>query len=80
VNWHLARARCHRLGGTVGRMEITARHREVESRFRALVADNRLPEPDGVRYEQDAVVFLWEEPKLAVCVDFDEADDLPSAA
>ena len=34
----------------------------------------------GVRYETDAVVFLWEEPKLAVCVDFDEADDLPSAA
>ena len=61
-------------------MEITAQHREVEARFRALVTDNRLPEPDGVRYEPDAVVFLWEEPMLAVCVDFDEADDLPTAA
>jgi hypothetical protein len=61
-------------------MEITARHQEVEARFRALVTDNQLPEPDGVRYEPDAVVFLWEEPKLAVCVDFDEADDLPTAA
>jgi hypothetical protein len=61
-------------------MEITEHHREVEARFRALVAENQLPEPDGVRYEEAAVVFLWEEPKLAVCVDFEEADDLPSAA
>jgi hypothetical protein len=61
-------------------MEITEHHREVEARFRALVADNGLPEPDSVRYQEDAVVFLWDEPKLAVCVDFEEADDLPSAA
>lgn len=66
--------------GTVAGMEITEHHREVEARFRALVADNGLPEPDSVRYQEDAVVFLWDEPKLAVCVDFEEADDLPSAA
>lgn len=80
MNWHLAGVPCNGLHGSVPVMEITARHREVKARFRALVTDNQLPEPDSVRYEEEAVVFLWEEPKLAVCVDFDEADDLPSAA
>jgi hypothetical protein len=61
-------------------MQISERHREVETRFRALVARGGLPEPDEVRYEPEAVMFMWHEPKLAVCVDFDEAEDLPSAA
>ena len=55
-------------------MPISERHREVESRFRALVADNDLPEPDDVRYEAEAVVFMWREPQLAVCVDFDQLE------
>ena len=55
-------------------MPISERHREVESRFRALVSDHDLPEPDDVRYEAEAVVFMWSEPKLAVCVDFDQLE------
>jgi hypothetical protein len=39
-------------------MEITDRHREVERRFRRLVADAELLEPDRVEYEPEAVVFL----------------------
>jgi hypothetical protein len=52
-------------------MEITARHQEVEARFRRLMADAELPEPDAVEYEPESVVFLWDEHKLAVCVDFE---------
>jgi hypothetical protein len=50
----------------------TSRHQEVETRFRALVADADLPPPDDVGYEPESVVFYWHEPKLAVVVDFDE--------
>jgi hypothetical protein len=53
-------------------VQITARHLEVEARFRELVADASLPAPDGVEYEPESVLFLWHEPKLAVYVDFDD--------
>ena len=55
-------------------MQISERHREVETRFRAIGADSELPEPDAVRYEPESVVFMWKEPKLAVCVDFDQLE------
>jgi hypothetical protein len=59
-------------------MEITDRHRDVERRFRRLVADAELLEPDRVEYEPEAVVFRWDGPKLAVAVDFDRpAEDSP---
>jgi hypothetical protein len=50
-------------------------HEEVEARFRALLESADLPAPDDVGYEPDSVVFYWHEPKLAVCVDFDDASD-----
>jgi len=53
-------------------MRATARHREVETGFRELLADEALPAPDEVGYEPDSVVFYWHEPKVAVFVDFDE--------
>jgi hypothetical protein len=56
-------------------MPITPRHRTVEARFRRLLADAELPEPDAVDYEPEAVVFFWHEPKAAVAVDFDGLDD-----
>jgi hypothetical protein len=56
-------------------MEITDRHRDIERRFRRLVADAELFEPDRVQYEPRAVVFFWDGPKLAVAVDFDSPED-----
>jgi hypothetical protein len=56
-------------------MEITTRHREVEERFRRLVAEAELFEPDRVVYEPEGVVFFWDGPKLAVAVDFDRPED-----
>ena len=60
-------------------MGITERHREVESRFRDVLADAVLPQPDGVAYEPGAVIFLWHGPQVAVAVDFDGSagDGLP---
>jgi hypothetical protein len=54
-------------------MTTTPRHQEVETHFRNLLADADLPPPDDVGYELESVVFYWNEPKLAVVVDFDEA-------
>jgi hypothetical protein len=53
-------------------VQATARHRQIEARFRELVEVGELPEPDEVEYEPESVVFLWHEPKLAVVVDFDD--------
>jgi hypothetical protein len=60
-------------------MEISDRHREVERRFRRLVADADMLEPDRVEYEPEAVVFFWDGPKLAVAVDFDRPEEDISA-
>jgi hypothetical protein len=55
-------------------MQPTAKHLEVESTFRRLLSDYELPSPDRVEYEAESVLFLWDEPRLAVFVDFDEFD------
>ena len=52
-------------------MQPTDRHHEIEARFRELVADAEMPLPDRVEYEPDSVVFLWDGPRVAVCVDFE---------
>jgi hypothetical protein len=54
-------------------MSITDRHRDAESRFRKLLTDAALPEPDDVEYEHESVVFFWHAPKVAVFVDFDRS-------
>jgi hypothetical protein len=58
--------------GNVPGMTVTPRHREAEARFRELLEAGELPGPDEVGYEPESVVFYWNEPKLAVVVDFEE--------
>jgi hypothetical protein len=58
-------------------MTATARHRTVESRFRALAEEAGVDPPDRVEYRDRTVVFLWDAPQVAVVVDF---DDFPSDA
>jgi hypothetical protein len=55
-------------------MDITPRHRDAESRFRQLVADAGLEPPDVVTYEPESVTFFWNEPRVAVVVDLDDAE------
>jgi hypothetical protein len=52
-------------------MNPTPRHIVAEARFRELLAEAELPSPDRVEHDRDAVVFLWERPRVAVCVDLD---------
>jgi hypothetical protein len=61
-------------------VKITAKHHEVEARFRELVASADMPPPDDVEYEPECLVFFWHAPKLAVVVDFDDAIDVEAAA
>jgi hypothetical protein len=63
------------LGGIVDAMQPTPRHHEVEARFRALIEDSEIPVPDRVEYEPASVLFLWDDSRLAVCVDFDASRD-----
>jgi hypothetical protein len=56
-------------------MTPTARHRTVESRFRALAGANGVGPPDRVEYREQSVVFYWDEPHVAVVVDFDDLPD-----
>jgi hypothetical protein len=53
-------------------MTITRKHRDAEARFRELLSNADLPEPDRVGYEPESVVFYWDEPKVAVFVDFEQ--------
>jgi hypothetical protein len=50
----------------------TTRHQEIETHFRALVAEADLPPPDDVSYEPESIIFYWHAPKLAVVVDFED--------
>jgi len=53
-------------------MQPSPRHRAVESRFRQLITDAELPQPDEVEYFDESVMFRWPGPKVAVVVDFDD--------
>jgi hypothetical protein len=53
-------------------MQATPKHLEVAKSFRRLLADYDIPPPDGVEYAADSVIFLWDAPRLAVVVDFDD--------
>ena len=55
-------------------MDITPRHQDAESRFRRLVEDAGLSPPDAVTYEPASVTFFWNESKVAVIVDLDDAE------
>jgi hypothetical protein len=55
-------------------MPATPRHKEVEAQFRQLIDDAALEPPDEVEYAPESVVFLWNEPQVAVVVDLDEME------
>jgi hypothetical protein len=55
-------------------MDITARHRDAESRFLRLVEGAGLPAPDAVEYAADSLTFYWHGPIVAVVVDLDDAE------
>jgi len=52
-------------------VQPSARHRQVESTFRELVEDAGITAPDRVDYVPASVIFYWDEPGVAVFVDFD---------
>jgi hypothetical protein len=54
-------------------MPPTSQHLAAERSFRELLADNDLPPPDEVEYDEASVVFIWHETKLMVVVDLDDA-------
>jgi hypothetical protein len=56
-------------------MRPSARHEQVELSFRQLVGDAGLASPDRVEYVRGSVIFYWDGPRVAVCVDFDREDE-----
>ena len=54
-------------------MQPTARHLTAESRFRDLLREAELAEPDRVDYALEELTFFWEESKVAVVVELDPA-------
>ncbi len=50
-------------------MEPTPRHVAAEVRFRRLLRDAELAEPDGVEYATETLTFFWDGPKVAVVVE-----------
>lgn len=49
-------------------------HAEVEERFLALLADNRIPAPDDIAHLKRAVAFFWNDTKSIVVIDLDEVE------
>lgn len=54
-------------------MQPTARHHTAESRFRELLRESELADPDRVEYAPEELTFFWEESKVAVVVELDPA-------
>ena len=54
-------------------MQPSPRHHDAEHRFRELLRSQELTEPDRVEYAPDELTFFWDESKLAVIVELDEA-------
>jgi hypothetical protein len=48
------------------------RHHQAEARFRALLTESGLPQPDEVAHLRRCLVFLWEPSKSVVLIDLDE--------
>jgi hypothetical protein len=55
-------------------MDISARHRDVRSRFLTLIEGAGVAPPNAIEYDAGSVTFYWYEPKLAVIVDLDDGD------
>ena len=52
-------------------MHLTEQHKAAEAGFRELITSAGLEQPDGVDYEDDALIFRWSGPKVAVIVDLE---------
>jgi hypothetical protein len=52
-------------------MESTPRHDAAETRFRQLLRDAEVDEPDRVEYAMEELTFFWDGPKVAVVVELD---------
>jgi hypothetical protein len=52
-------------------MQLSEQHQAAEASFRKLIASAGLDQPDAVDYEDDALVFRWSGPRVAVIVDLD---------
>ena len=53
---------------------VVERCARAEARFLSLMADAGLPAPDEIGYGATSMTFLWTDRKVAVVVDFDDAD------
>ena len=56
-------------------MQPTPRHQAVEARFRRVLGNADLEQPDGVEYTTASVYFRWDEAKVVVAVDLDDPAD-----
>ncbi len=57
-------------------MATLRRKIEVEAKMRQLLADNGLPEPDGIEYGYTCVRLFFNEPKVCVVIDIDAPEDV----
>jgi hypothetical protein len=61
-------------------MPPTTRHLIVESHVKELLAEADLPSPDRIEHADGSVVFFWDGPRLAMCVDLDDDEDRSAQA
>jgi hypothetical protein len=47
----------------------------AETRMRELLAENGMPEPDGVEYGHTCIRLFFDEPKVALVIDIDPPPD-----
>ena len=50
----------------------TDRHMQIEQRFTRILTDEGYAPPDRVLYEERAVGFVYDEPKVVIYIDFDD--------
>ena len=53
-------------------MSTPDRHDQAEARFRDLLAEAGIPEPDEVAHLRRCLMFVWEPSKFVVLIDLDE--------
>jgi hypothetical protein len=61
-------------------MDPSDHARDAETRFRQLLADNDLPEPDEVEHRPGELLFLYHDRKLAVVVELAQSSSSSSSS
>lgn len=54
-------------------MATLAEKLRCERRVRSMIAESGMPEPDEIEYGYTCIWVLWNEPKVALRIDIDEA-------